>query len=472
MFVRGDGNVGIGTTAPGQKLQVDGSLLVNTGTSVADYRDIMMGGIGGWSTGESHGIDTVYGGASNPTTFSRIESYFDGTNGKIRFRNLYNASAARTDILMTIQGNGNVGIGTDGPSNKLTVYQGGGVRVTGITSGDWIEMSGDLPGYSANQYPVIKSNGTIHFANNNKYSAYLEGANTYFGILDNTTTTRVFLATSGNTYFTGGNVGIGTTNPSQKLEVYGARVAITDTSNDTAGYYARVLSGGTQVGNFTLRANNDGSTYLYNGTTSDSIKQVWLTNGNVGIGTTAPSEKLHVVGSYAIQIIESTVGGQNSTLKFTTTARTWGIGANMALSNSNFEIYDYSASANRLTIDTSGNVGIGTTAPGYKLDVSGTIRATGDVIAYSDARVKENIETLDGALDKVMKMRGVSYNKIGEQEKKVGVIAQEILEVLPEVVSQDETGTYSVAYGNIVSVLIEAIKEQQKQIDELKSKLK
>jgi hemoglobin-like flavoprotein len=76
-------------------------------------------------------------------------------------------------------------------------------------------------------------------------------------------------------------------------------------------------------------------------------------------------------------------------------------------------------------------------------------------------------------------MRGVSYNKIGEQEKKVGVIAQEILEVLPEVVSQDETGTYSVAYGNISAVLIEAIKEltntvkeQQKQIDELKSKLK
>jgi hypothetical protein len=78
-----------------------------------------------------------------------------------------------------------------------------------------------------------------------------------------------------------------------------------------------------------------------------------------------------------------------------------------------------------------------------------------------------------------MKMRGVSYNKIGEQEKKVGVIAQEILEILPEVVSQDETGTYSVAYGNISAVLIEAIKEltntvkeQQKQIDELKSKLK
>ena len=147
-----------------------------------------------------------------------------------------------------------------------------------------------------------------------------------------------------------------------------------------------------------------------------------------------------------------------------------------------FTIWGYNGSswAEKFTINnTSGNVGIGTPLPGYKLDVSGTIRATGDVIAYSDARVKENVETLDGALDKVMKMRGVSYNKIGEQEKKVGVIAQEILEVLPEVVSQDETGTYSVAYGNISAVLIEAIKEltntvkeQQKQIDELKSKLK
>jgi hypothetical protein len=82
-------------------------------------------------------------------------------------------------------------------------------------------MSGDLPGYAANAYPVIKSGGTIHFANNGKYSAYIEGNDTYFGILDSAITTKVLLHTSGNSYFNGGNVGIGTTSPDSKLHVAG-----------------------------------------------------------------------------------------------------------------------------------------------------------------------------------------------------------------------------------------------------------
>ena len=114
-------------------------------------------------------------------------------------------------------------------------------------------------------------------------------------------------------------------------------------------------------------------------------------------------------------------------------------------------------------------VGVVNTAPSYPLDVTGTIRATGDVIAYSDIRVKENIKTIDNALDKIKALRGVEYNKIDNPEKSIGVIAQEIEEVIPEVVKEDEQGMKSVAYGNITAVLIEAIKEQQKQIDELKS---
>jgi len=117
-----------------------------------------------------------------------------------------------------------------------------------------------------------------------------------------------------------------------------------------------------------------------------------------------------------------------------------------------------------------GNVGIGTSTVSYKLDVSGDIRATGDVIAYSDARVKENISTIEKAIEKVKALRGVSYTRKDTDDKseKIGVIAQEVLEVLPQVVSQDDKGQYSVAYGNMVGVLIEAIKEQQRQIEDLK----
>ena len=128
-------------------------------------------------------------------------------------------------------------------------------------------------------------------------------------------------------------------------------------------------------------------------------------------------------------------------------------------------------STSALMVKADGNVGINDSTPSYTLDVNGTIRATGDVIEFSDARVKENVETVSNALDKVKAMRGVGYNKIGSEKRSVGVIAQEMLEVLPEVVHQDSDGMYSVAYGNLVGVLIEAMKEQQAQIDELKAML-
>jgi hypothetical protein len=111
------------------------------------------------------------------------------------------------------------------------------------------------------------------------------------------------------------------------------------------------------------------------------------------------------------------------------------------------------------TVEEGGEVGIGDSTPSYKLDVAGTIRATGDVIAYSDERVKENIKTIDNSLEKVNKLRGVEFNKIGEDKKSIGVIAQEIEKVLPEVVKTDDEGMKSVAYGKVVGVLIEAVKE-------------
>ena len=154
------------------------------------------------------------------------------------------------------------------------------------------------------------------------------------------------------------------------------------------------------------------------------------------------------------------------------TASAWSItgsGGNIELqfrSNHNSTIRGY------VYADTSNNIGFLTSGGGWRLrcDDSGNAIATGDVTAYSDRRVKENIHTIDNALDKVNNLRGVYYTRIDSEDKqrKVGVIAQETLEVLPEVVGQDTDGMYNVAYGNITAVLIEAIKEQQKQIEELK----
>lgn len=108
------------------------------------------------------------------------------------------------------------------------------------------------------------------------------------------------------------------------------------------------------------------------------------------------------------------------------------------------------------------------------VSVSGNITASGDVTAYSDRRFKHDIETISGALDTVSKMRGTSY--IHNNKDSIGVIAQEVEEVVPELVHTDEDGMKSVAYGNMAALFIESIKElkdivakQQAEIEELRN---
>jgi hypothetical protein len=105
----------------------------------------------------------------------------------------------------------------------------------------------------------------------------------------------------------------------------------------------------------------------------------------------------------------------------------------------------------------------------------GNITAIYNVTAYSDVRLKQDIETINNAMDKVQQIRGVTFTRTDDVEdvkkRYVGVIAQEIEQVLPEVVSEDKNGIKNVAYGNIVGLLIEAIKEQQKKIEELEQRI-
>lgn len=100
-----------------------------------------------------------------------------------------------------------------------------------------------------------------------------------------------------------------------------------------------------------------------------------------------------------------------------------------------------------------------------------SIWAKTDIVAYSDARVKENVEVIENALEKILAMRGVTFTRNDTKDKErrsAGVIAQEVLPIFPEVVTGSEKDMYSVAYGNMAALFIEAIKEQQKQIEQLK----
>ena len=142
------------------------------------------------------------------------------------------------------------------------------------------------------------------------------------------------------------------------------------------------------------------------------------------------------------------------------------------------------ASNERMRIDGNGNVGIGCTSPNYKLQVvgdiaaqGGTIRAASAIIsttltACSDIRFKEHIKPLSNTLENIMKLQGVSYDwRVNEfpdryfnTKKQIGIIAQDLEKIYPELVETDKEGYKSVDYSKMAPLFIESFKEQQQQI--------
>jgi len=119
---------------------------------------------------------------------------------------------------------------------------------------------------------------------------------------------------------------------------------------------------------------------------------------------------------------------------------------------------------------SSGNVGIGTTSPTQKLEVNGNIVAS----AYyytSDIRKKENVTNIENSLSKILQLQGISYNLKDEENKRMGFSAQDLQKVYPELVKEGSDGYLSIDGTGLIAPLVEAIKEQQKKIEELEEKI-
>lgn len=130
-----------------------------------------------------------------------------------------------------------------------------------------------------------------------------------------------------------------------------------------------------------------------------------------------------------------------------------------------------------LTVNTStSSVGIGTSSPSYPLDVAGNINSSNTVFAVhfdnvSDISLKENIQQINNSIDIINQFNPVSFQWKTNKNISYGLIAQEIEKILPSIVNEKADGTKTINYIEIIAFLIAAIKEQQKQIDNINSNI-
>ena len=238
-----------------------------------------------------------------------------------------------------------------------------------------------------------------------------------------------------------GRVGIGKTDPAYEIDVDGTvnatNVYVGDTINATNVYVGDTINATNVYVGSNLTVNTD-------------TLHVDSVTGRLGIGTNTPAYTLDIIGD--INLSGKLYQGASST-------SLWSDGVSSLYYRSNVEV----GTANLFVDTTTGNTGIGTTTPSYPLHVIGNIYGTGNITAYSDKRAKSDIVKIENALDKIDQLNGYTYTM--NDERYTGLIAQEVLPVLPEAVVGSEETSYAIAYGNMMGLVIEAIKELRKRTE-------
>lgn len=428
------GNVGLGGESPQDRLD-----LINSAGDIRMYDgNGTVHVLGDQGSGETDGIVLrTFGNPADGEPIFAVES--SGYSQRLRVE--HEGALKTSNHLEVDEGTresyimGNTGIGTSNPSTRLHVE--GGARVTGLgSSGTRLvqtDNNGDLSASSINPSQTPQGTGTTN------YTARWTGSSTLgTGIL----------------YDNGSNLGVSTTSPSDRFEVASGNIYLSSNSGmlklkGNNGNVWEFRPGQNIADGVVIRSVSNPS----NERTSFAVESSGgATRFGVTQGYGAFARDGFWAGTYDDGVLSRDVGFTYS-------------GSEMLL---------YANGSERVRIDDGGNVGIGTNNPTYKLHINGRMRSTG-INETSDARLKKNVEPIEGALEKVEAMNGVTYDWKRkeypefnlENGKQYGLIAQELEEVIPELVETDKEGWKSIEYSHLVPVLIEAIKELNATIDRM-----
>ena len=303
------------------------------------------------------------------------------------------------------------------------------------------------------------------FAQNNAYLINLGNSALVFGTND---TERMRITSNGN-------VGIGTTSPNGMLHVNGRIYSV------TSGLLSDFNSGG-------LIAYGSGSTSKYIQIGYDTTGSYgWIQSLTTGVaynklvingaGGTISMFNLGNGTGYALEFNNNAAQPRMDIVEngtYTAVVKSFNSAAWFANNSANPVILGTSG-AERVRVTASGSVGIGTSSPSYTLHVNGSVAGTSAYVNLSDVRFKKNIKPLNDSLSKVLQLNGVffDWNKDFDESMNldelnhIGLLAQEVEKIIPQSVftASDKNRTKSVAYTDLVPVLIEAIKELNAKIE-------